>query len=96
MRLANMKAGRKGNLNVATEVNDPPLLVMWDTICHIIIVLLKVIIEYRYFKWHLPFTWLRSEKQKAIHWSSIRFPSSPFFAKLSPSFHSLCHPQISY
>jgi len=35
-----VKAGRKGNLNVATEVYDC-YLVMWNTICHIIVQKLK-------------------------------------------------------
>lgn len=41
MRLANVKAGRKGNLNVATEVYDC-YLVLLNTIYHIISQKLKI------------------------------------------------------
>lgn len=59
MRLANSKAGRKGNLNVATEVYDLHfcVFVMWYTFMSYSCI--KVVIVNRYFKWHLLFTWLK-------------------------------------
>lgn len=73
LRLENMKAGRKGNLNVATEVHDNAIELIWY-------ITVKSCTFYwplpliRYFKLHLLFIWLRWEKPKGTHWNSTRYP----------------------
>lgn len=85
-----MKAGRKGNLNVATEVHDN------YASCYSLagIVSFFVIFTYsyiliRYFKWHLLFIWLRCGKQKGTPWSFIRYPSVVFCFSIDYFFISL-------
>lgn len=67
-----MKAGRKGNLNIATEVNNNETLSNKDNRSIILFIIFQNMLHYRYFKWRLLFIWLRFEKQREILWSSIR------------------------
>lgn len=74
MRLENMKAGRKGNLNVATEVDDNQVvlvLICWNYYIFCTIFTYSYILI-RYFKWHLHFIWLKCGKRKGTLWSFIR------------------------
>lgn len=74
-----MKAGRKGNLNVATEVNkNETSLNKCNEFITIFIIFLNFL-RIRYFKWHLLFIWLRFEKQREILWSSIRCTFLAYF-----------------
>lgn len=71
MRLENTKAGRKGNLNVATEVSSSELQ-FWYTWSWYLIITSNIYMAFRSSKSHRHFIWLKCERQKETPWSSIR------------------------
>jgi hypothetical protein len=90
-----MKAGRKGNLNVATEVHDNQVvlvLLSWNYYTFYTIFTYSFILI-RYFKWLLHFIWLKCGKRKGTLWSFIRsviFFCFPFIYHISIYHFSFC------
>lgn len=76
MRLESSKTGRKGNLNVATEVTYTNIFVQIQAYIFADMQLV-IIMSIRYFKWHLLYIWSSCGKQRGTHWNSIRYHSTP-------------------